>query len=116
MTGRTPRTIADLDVSESVLLAALAAAHTPQEDLAYREALYLVRHPEVQVSTMADYPSWVPAHTDPADYVRSAQAGYVTPVDWVNDPPESTRRLAAPVCEPEFVTRPVADVETGGAL
>lgn len=38
------------------------------------------------------------------DYARSVRDGFVPPVDWVNDPPESTRHT------------PVTDVQTGGAL
>lgn len=104
MTARTPRTIADLDVSADVLVAAMA--QHPDEELAYREAAHLVGHPEAPVSTAASYPGWVPPHMDPADYARSVQAGFVTPVDW-DDSPD---------CEPAFVDRTVADVRTGGAL
>jgi hypothetical protein len=97
----TPRTIADLDVSVEVLVAAMR--QHPDEELAYREAAHLVDHPEAPVSTAVDYPGWVPAHMDPADYARSVEAGFVTPVNWGD-------------CEPVFADRPVADVQTGGAL
>lgn len=82
MTAPAPRTIADLDVSVDVLTDALAAH--PDEDLAYREAAYLVTHPDAPVSTSADYPDWVPPHTDP-DFTRSISDGFVTPVTW-DDP------------------------------
>lgn len=113
-----PRRIDALDVSESVLLAELAAAHTADDDLAYREALYLVQHPEVRVSTLADYPGWVPPHTDPADFARSVRDGFEPAIDWTVDPPEPTRRPAD--CQPEF-TAPKSltgaqDVQTGGVL
>ncbi len=60
MTAPTQRTIADLDVSVAVLLAAITETRDPAERLAYREAVYLVEHPEVHVSTDADYPGWTP--------------------------------------------------------
>lgn len=94
-------TTARLDVSVNVLVAAMA--QHPDEELAYREAAHLVGHPEAPVSTAATYPGWVPAHMDPADYARSVQAGFVTPVDWDD-------------CEPAFVDRTVANVQTGGRL
>jgi hypothetical protein len=62
MSAPAQRTIADLDVSVDVLLAEIAAAHDSQEELAYREALHLVQHPE-GCSTGADYPGWVPPHS-----------------------------------------------------
>lgn len=49
-----------LDVSVGVLTAALA--EHPMEALAYREAAYLVEHPEAPVATLADYPDWVMPH------------------------------------------------------
>jgi hypothetical protein len=60
------------------------------------------------VSTAADYPDWVPPHTDPAaDYAASVAAGHTTPVAWED----------APVCEPVFVERTAEDVPVqGGAL
>lgn len=57
------------------------------------------------VSTAADYPDWVPPHTDPAaDYAASVAAGHTTPVAWED----------APVCEPVFVERPAEDVPVAG--
>lgn len=93
---------ARLDVSVEVLTAAIAAH--PGEALAYREAAYLVTHPEAPVSTDADYPGWVPPHTDP-DFARSVTDGFVAPVRWDDTD-----------CEPEFATKPVVDVQTGGVL
>jgi hypothetical protein len=54
------RTMAGLNVSVDVLVAAIAHTADPAERLAYREAAYLVEHPEVHVSTDADYPGWTP--------------------------------------------------------
>lgn len=56
-----PRRLADLDVSVEVLTAAIAGH--PGKELAYREAAFLVAHPDAPVSTLADYPDWVPGGT-----------------------------------------------------
>lgn len=60
MTAPAPRTIADLDVSVEVLVAAMAKTHSPSDRIAWSLDAYLMQHPEVHVSTDADYPGWVP--------------------------------------------------------
>lgn len=66
-----PRRIEALDVSVDVLLAKLQGAWNPNEQLAIRESIALIEHPE-WCSTDADYPGWTPAmgccpaHTTPA--------------------------------------------------
>ncbi|MFJ5785397.1 hypothetical protein [Streptomyces hydrogenans] len=46
--------------AEATLLAALAATHSPSDQLAYRLDLWLISHPEAPVSCDADYPGWAP--------------------------------------------------------
>lgn len=99
----------------SVLVeAAKSHKHSPSLRLAYREALRLWDHPE-WCSTEADYPGWVPPHTEPvypdtssrANFAASVAANLVTPPVWDD----------SPVCEPSFAPAPsVEDVQTGGVL
>lgn len=62
----TARDIVRLDVpaeqlaAEATLLAALAATHSPSDQLAYRLDLWLVSHPDAPVSRDTDYPNWTP--------------------------------------------------------
>lgn len=49
------------EAAVQVLEAEIRRAQELREPVGAREALFLVEHPEVHVSTDADYPWWVPS-------------------------------------------------------
>lgn len=92
----------------SVLLEAASHTHSESDRLAYGMDLLLLAHPE-WCSTEADYPGWVPPHTEGTDFARSVRDGFLTPVSWDDEP--------VPVCDPQPApARLVQDVAAGDLL
>lgn len=95
MSTPSERRIDALDVPQAVLEARLRAGRLAE----YAHLL----HDADPDSTVPTFPDLAKGRVVDLDYTRSVRDGFVTPVDWDD-------------CEPAFVDRPVADVQTGGVL
>lgn len=109
MTAPTERRIDALDVPQSVLEASLRAGRLSE----YAHLL----HDADPDSTVPVFPDLAKGRRDlDPDYAASLAANLVTPVVWGVQPESRRPDGYDPTCEPEFVDRPVVDVQTGGAL